>query len=171
MEAQYGRFLDMIQVVRINVPLVDVLARMPNYGKFLQELISNKHKIEQISASFLSKESFAILQNKVPPKLGDPRSFLITCNFNKAFSCNALVNLENFFAEFDEFMAMTADENSESESDTEEPPFEKITFNADYMIKTSLEEPPMDFELKPLLDNLEYAFLEEPSFLLVIKSS
>nr|GFD17075.1 reverse transcriptase domain-containing protein [Tanacetum cinerariifolium] len=30
-----------------------------------------------------------------------------------------------FFAEFDEFMAMTADENSESESDTEEPPFEK----------------------------------------------
>ncbi|GJS41181.1 reverse transcriptase domain-containing protein, partial [Tanacetum coccineum] len=36
---------------------------------------------------------------------------------------------EKLFAEFDEFMAMTADENSESESDTEEPPFEKITFN------------------------------------------
>ncbi|GJU31496.1 reverse transcriptase domain-containing protein [Tanacetum coccineum] len=32
---------------------------------------------------------------------------------------------EKLFAEFDEFMAMTADENSESESDTEEPPFEK----------------------------------------------
>ncbi|GKD56070.1 reverse transcriptase domain-containing protein [Tanacetum coccineum] len=32
---------------------------------------------------------------------------------------------EKLFAEFDEFMAMTADEKSESESDTEEPPFEK----------------------------------------------
>nr|GFB36576.1 reverse transcriptase domain-containing protein [Tanacetum cinerariifolium] len=34
---------------------------------------------------------------------------------------------EEIFTEFDEFMAMTADENSESESDIEEPPFEKIT--------------------------------------------
>ncbi|GJR82731.1 reverse transcriptase domain-containing protein [Tanacetum coccineum] len=255
------------------------------------ELISNKHKIEQISAAFLSDESSAMIQNKVPPTLGDPRSFLIPCNFNKTFSCNALADLgasinlmpyslyaklsletlkptkmsvrladrsfqypigiyenmlievgkftfpadlvileieedskvplilerpflhttdavirvkqkqlnlrvrtermifnidsamkhsysnddtcfsidvideileEDFdallnegikilhsikgtllekeiFAEFDEFMAMTANENSNSESDTEELPFEKITINADYKIKTSLE--------------------------------
>ncbi|GJW42887.1 reverse transcriptase domain-containing protein [Tanacetum coccineum] len=75
---------------------------------------------------------------------------------------------EEIFSEFDEFMAMTADENSKS--DTEEPPFEKITINIDYKIKTSLEEPPTDLELKPLLDNLEYVFLEEPSFLPVIIS-
>ncbi|GKB76100.1 reverse transcriptase domain-containing protein [Tanacetum coccineum] len=259
MEAQYGKFLDMIRAVRINVPLVDVLAGMPNYGKFLKELVNNKHKIEQIYAAFLSDESFDILQNKVPPKLGDPRSFLIPCNINKAFSCNALADLgasinlmpyslyakltletlnpikmsvrladrsfqypigidenmlvevgkftfpadfvilemeedkdfdallgegseilhsiegtileEKLITEFDEFMAMTADENSESESDTEEPPFEKITFNTDYEIKTSLEEPSTDLELKPLPDNLEYIFLEEPSFLPVIISS
>ncbi|GJX37760.1 hypothetical protein Tco_0251063 [Tanacetum coccineum] len=78
---------------------------------------------------------------------------------------------EKLFAEFDEFMAMTTDENSEFESDTEEPPFEKSTFNTDYNIKTSLEEPSMDLELKPLPNNLEYAFLEEPSFLSVIISS
>nr|GEV24205.1 reverse transcriptase domain-containing protein [Tanacetum cinerariifolium] len=193
MEAQYGKFLDTIQAVRINIPLVDVLARIPNYGKFLKELVSNKHKIKQISAAFLSDENSAILQNKVPPKLGDPRSFLIPCNFNKAFSCNALADLgasinlmsidvideiledfdalldegskilhfiegtileEKLFVEFDEFMPMTTDENSESESNTEELPFEKITFNTDYKIKTSLEEPPIDLELKHLPDNL-----------------
>ncbi|GJU91963.1 reverse transcriptase domain-containing protein [Tanacetum coccineum] len=93
MEAQYGKFLDMIRANRINVPLVDILAGMPNYGKFLKELVNNKHKIEQISAAFLSDESSAILQNKVPPKLEDPGSFLILCNFNKAFSCNALADL------------------------------------------------------------------------------
>ncbi|GKC44314.1 hypothetical protein Tco_1062036 [Tanacetum coccineum] len=93
MEAQYGKFLDIIRVVRINVPLVDVLAGMPNYGKFLKDLISNKNKIEQISATFLSDESSTMIQNKVPPKLGDPGSFLIPCNFNKALSCNALADL------------------------------------------------------------------------------
>ncbi|GJX43754.1 reverse transcriptase domain-containing protein [Tanacetum coccineum] len=272
MEAQYGKFLDMIRAVRINVPLIDVLAGMPNYGKFLKELISNKHKIKQISAAFLSDESSAMIQNKVPPKLGDPKSFLIPCNFNKTFSFNALVDLgasinlmpyslyaklsletlrptkmsirladrsfqypkqlnlgvgtermifnidsamkhsysnddtcfsidvideileedfdalldegskilhsikgtlleEEIFAEFDEFIAMTTDENSDSESETEDPPFEKITINTDYKIKTSLEEPPTDLELKPLPDNLEYVFLEEPFFLPVIISS
>nr|GEU90252.1 reverse transcriptase domain-containing protein [Tanacetum cinerariifolium] len=78
---------------------------------------------------------------------------------------------EEIFAEFDEFMAMNFDENSEFEFDTEEPPFEKITINTDYKVKTSLEEPPMDLELKPFPDNLEYVFLEEPSFLPVIISS
>ncbi|GJT53765.1 reverse transcriptase domain-containing protein [Tanacetum coccineum] len=262
---------------------------MPNYGKFLKELISNKHKIEQIPAAFLSDGSSAMIQNKVPPKLGYPESFLIPCNFTKTFSCNALADLgasinvmpyslyvklsletlkptkmsvrladrsfqypvriaenmlvevvirvkqkqlnlgvgtelvifnidfamkhsysnddtcfsidvidkileedfnalldegskilhfiegtlleEEIFTEFDEFMAMIVDENSDSESDTEEPPFKKITINTDYKIKTSLEEPPMDLELKSLPDNLEYVFLEEPSFLPVIISS
>ncbi|GKB18388.1 reverse transcriptase domain-containing protein [Tanacetum coccineum] len=78
---------------------------------------------------------------------------------------------KEIFAEFDEFMAMTTDENSDSESDTKEQPFKKITINIDYKIKTSLEEPPTDLELKPLPDNLEYVFLEEPSFLPVIISS
>nr|GEW59579.1 reverse transcriptase domain-containing protein [Tanacetum cinerariifolium] len=235
MEAQYEKFLDMIRAVRINVPLINVLARMPNYGKFLKELISNKQKVEQISDALLSDESSAMIQNKVPPKLGDPESFLIPCNFNKNFSCNALADLgasinlmpyslyaklylktlkptkmsvrladsidvideileedfdalldegskilhsiegtllvEEIFAEFDEFVAMTADKNSDSKSDTEEPPFEKITINTDYKIKTSLKQSPMNLELKPLPDNLEYVFLEEPSFLPIIISS
>ncbi|GJW17339.1 hypothetical protein Tco_0024775 [Tanacetum coccineum] len=72
---------------------------------------------------------------------------------------------EEIFLKFDEFMAMIADENFNSDSDTEDPPFEKITINTDYKIKMSLGEPPKDLELKPLPDNLEYVFLEEPSFL------
>ncbi|GKA59483.1 hypothetical protein Tco_0758796 [Tanacetum coccineum] len=78
---------------------------------------------------------------------------------------------EEIIVEFDEFMAKIADENSNSESETEDPPFEKITISTDYKIKTSLEEPPTDLELKPLPDNLEYVFLEEPSFLPIIISS
>ncbi|GKB37950.1 hypothetical protein Tco_0882892 [Tanacetum coccineum] len=75
MEARYAKFLDMIKEVRINVPLVDVLAGMPNYGKFLKDLVSNKSKMEQISDVFLTEECLAVLQNKLPPKLGDPEVF------------------------------------------------------------------------------------------------
>ncbi|GJU39432.1 hypothetical protein Tco_1192389 [Tanacetum coccineum] len=57
MEVQYGKFLDLIRAVRINIPLIDVLAGMPNYGQFLKELVNNKHKIEQISVAFLRDES------------------------------------------------------------------------------------------------------------------
>ncbi|GJY87228.1 reverse transcriptase domain-containing protein [Tanacetum coccineum] len=87
------------------------------------------------------------------------------------YSIKGTILEEKLFAEFDEFIAMTADINSESESDTKEPPFKKIILNTDYKIKTSLKEPPTDLELKPLPDNLEYVFLEEPSFLPVIISS
>ncbi|GKG04969.1 hypothetical protein Tco_0315356, partial [Tanacetum coccineum] len=54
---------------------------------------------------------------------------------------------EEIFAEFDGFMAISANENSDFEFDTEDSSFEKITINTDYKIKTSLEEPPTDLEL------------------------
>ncbi|GKF08758.1 hypothetical protein Tco_0042982 [Tanacetum coccineum] len=75
---------------------------------------------------------------------------------------------DEIFSEFDKFIALAENENYESESNTEESPFEKITINTDYKIKTSLKEPPTYLKLKPLLENLEYVFLEEPSFLPVI---
>ncbi|GJW28151.1 reverse transcriptase domain-containing protein [Tanacetum coccineum] len=58
---------------------------------------------------------------------------------------------EEFFSEFNEFIAMAEDENSKSESYTKEPPLEKITINTNYKIKTSLEEPLTNLELKLLL--------------------
>ncbi|GKB37010.1 hypothetical protein Tco_0881952, partial [Tanacetum coccineum] len=78
---------------------------------------------------------------------------------------------EEIFYEFDKFISMAKNENYDSRSDEEEQKFKKITISTDYKIKTSLEEPPTDLELKPLPDNLEYVFLEEPSFLPVIISS
>ncbi|GJT94509.1 reverse transcriptase domain-containing protein [Tanacetum coccineum] len=78
---------------------------------------------------------------------------------------------EEIFFKIDKFIAMAINENYDSESDEEELKFEKITINTDYKIKTSLKEPPTDLKLKSLPDNLEYVFLEEPSFLPVIISS
>ncbi|GKA44996.1 hypothetical protein Tco_0737792 [Tanacetum coccineum] len=183
MEAQYGKFLDMIRAVRINVSLVNVLAGMPNYGTFLKELVIENMLVEVGKFTFpvdlvlLKKEE----DSKVPIILG--RLFLHTADAILEVDFDALLDEgskilhsiegtiieEKLFVEFDEFMAMNIEEDTESE--TEEIPFEKITSNTDYKIKTSLEEPHLDLELKPLPDHLEYVFLEEPFFLLVIISS
>nr|GEV65453.1 reverse transcriptase domain-containing protein [Tanacetum cinerariifolium] len=77
----------------INTLLVDVLAGMPNYGKFLKDLVSNKSKMEQISAASLNEECSLIIQNKLLPKLGDPGSFLIPCTFSNLVECLALADL------------------------------------------------------------------------------
>nr|GEU74387.1 reverse transcriptase domain-containing protein [Tanacetum cinerariifolium] len=92
-EARYAKFLDMLKEFRINVPLVDVLASMPNYEKFLKDLVSNKSKMEQIYATFLTEECSSILQNKIPPKLGDPKSFLIPCKLANSVEYLALADL------------------------------------------------------------------------------
>ncbi|GJY49204.1 hypothetical protein Tco_0439160 [Tanacetum coccineum] len=50
---------------------------------------------------------------------------------------------EKLFVEFDEFIAMTTDENSESESDIgKNLHSKKLTFYTNYMINKSLDEPP-----------------------------
>ncbi|GJR18814.1 hypothetical protein Tco_0967341 [Tanacetum coccineum] len=77
----------------INVPLVDVLVGMPNYEKFLKDVVSNESKMEQISAAFLNEECSAIIQNKLPPKLGDPGSFLILYTLANLVECLALADL------------------------------------------------------------------------------
>ncbi|GJS75776.1 reverse transcriptase domain-containing protein [Tanacetum coccineum] len=91
-EERYAKFIDLIKEVKINIPLVDVLDGMPKYEKFLKDLVSNKSKMEQISAAFLNEECSTIIQKKLPPKLGDPGSFLIPCTFVNSVESLALAD-------------------------------------------------------------------------------
>ena len=54
---------------------------MPSYAKFLKEILTNKRKIKEHGTVMLTQECSAILQNKLPPKLKDPGSFIIPCGF------------------------------------------------------------------------------------------
>ncbi|GKF06120.1 hypothetical protein Tco_0036788, partial [Tanacetum coccineum] len=147
------------------IPLIRVKQKRLNLGVVTERMIFNidsatKHSYSNDDTCFSIDE---ILEEDFDALLDEGSKIL--------HSIEGTLLEEEIFAEYDEFMAMTTDENFDSESDTEDLPFEKITINTDYKIKTSLEEPPTDLELKPLPDNLEYVFLEEPSFLPVIISS
>ncbi|XP_071739402.1 uncharacterized protein [Rutidosis leptorrhynchoides] len=74
----------------VHVPLVDVLVGMPNYGKFLKDLMAKKGEHEQASSVFLEEEGVAILKKKdMPPKLGDPGPFIVPCRIDDSeiFMC------------------------------------------------------------------------------------
>lgn len=56
---------------------------MSSYTKFLKEILTNKRKIDKDRIMELIEECSAIIQNKMPPKLKDPGSFLIPCVIDK----------------------------------------------------------------------------------------
>ncbi|XP_061351339.1 uncharacterized protein LOC133296385 [Gastrolobium bilobum] len=74
---QHARFLEIFKKLQINIPFAEALANMPNYAKFMKELLSRKHKLQEFEIVALTKECSAIIQKKFPPKLRDPRSFNI----------------------------------------------------------------------------------------------
>ncbi|XP_010247004.1 PREDICTED: uncharacterized protein LOC104590158 [Nelumbo nucifera] len=89
LDKQFAKFLKVFQKLHINIRLLDAISQMPNYAKFLKEIISNKRKLEEFEMVKLNEECSAILQNILPPKLKDLGSFSIPCtigeiNFDKA---------------------------------------------------------------------------------------
>ncbi|GJU05026.1 reverse transcriptase domain-containing protein [Tanacetum coccineum] len=67
--------------------------------------------------------------------------------------------------EFDEFMSGNIQEDKVKDDFEKLPPIDELR------IRTSIQDPPTDLELKPLPKHLEYAFLEENSLLPVVISA
>ncbi|KAI3827869.1 hypothetical protein L1987_01957 [Smallanthus sonchifolius] len=76
---EYGTFLDMFRQLKDNLPLIETLQRMPKYGKFLKDLLSNKKKLEEGSKVSLSEQCPVVMQKKLPEKLRDSGRFMIPC--------------------------------------------------------------------------------------------
>uniref|UniRef100_A0A1U7ZJM9 Uncharacterized protein LOC104590929 n=1 Tax=Nelumbo nucifera TaxID=4432 RepID=A0A1U7ZJM9_NELNU len=69
MEKEFGKFLEIFKSLHINIPIVDALAQMPYYAKFLKEILVNKRKLGDVAIVALNEECSAILLNKLPQKL------------------------------------------------------------------------------------------------------
>ncbi|KAJ9187471.1 hypothetical protein P3X46_002926 [Hevea brasiliensis] len=63
---------------------------MPSYAKFLKDILSKKRKLEDHETVMLTEECSAIIQNKLPSKLKDPKSFIIPCNIGNVEFTGAL---------------------------------------------------------------------------------
>ena len=98
MEEQFSRFLDMFKKIEINIPSVEALAQIPNYAKFLQEILSKKRRFVEGVVSVIATCN-VVIQRSLQVKMQDPRSFTIPCTignveFKKALcDSGARINL------------------------------------------------------------------------------
>jgi len=65
---KFGKFLEILKKLQINIPFLNAISEMPSYAKFLKEILSNKRMLQEHSMVSLTEECSAILQNKLPPK-------------------------------------------------------------------------------------------------------
>ncbi|XP_061367654.1 uncharacterized protein LOC133310700 [Gastrolobium bilobum] len=53
---QYARFLDIFKKLHVNIPFAETFANMPNYAKFMKDLLSRKQKLRECQTVTLSEE-------------------------------------------------------------------------------------------------------------------
>ncbi|GJV20913.1 reverse transcriptase domain-containing protein [Tanacetum coccineum] len=90
--AQQSRFMKLFKQLRLEIGLKDALIEMPKFNKWLSTLLRNKEKLEEIAITTINAECSAIILNKVPEKLEDPRKFLISCTLQELDRTNALAD-------------------------------------------------------------------------------
>ncbi|XP_073017775.1 uncharacterized protein [Primulina eburnea] len=94
---QFAKFLEIFKKIHTNLPFADALEQMPNYAKFIKDVLSKKRNLQEFETVKLTEECSIILQKKLPQKLKDPGSFTIPCiisgnHINKAL-CDLGVNI------------------------------------------------------------------------------
>nr|GEV05777.1 hypothetical protein [Tanacetum cinerariifolium] len=84
----------MFKKLHFNISFAEALAQMLKYVKMLKDLLINKEKLIELANTPFNKNRSAVLLKKFHEKLGDPRKFLIPCDFSELEECLALADLE-----------------------------------------------------------------------------
>ena len=90
LEEQFSIFLNMFKNIKINIPFLEALTQMPQYEKFMKDILSNKRKIMEEGIVSLTAICNAVIQNTIPEKMQDPGSFTIPCKIGDADMGKAL---------------------------------------------------------------------------------
>ena len=63
---------EMLRQVKVNIPLLDMIKKVPTYEKFLKDLCTVKRGLGIEKKAFLTEQVSAIIQSKTPVKYKDP---------------------------------------------------------------------------------------------------
>nr|GEY05763.1 reverse transcriptase domain-containing protein [Tanacetum cinerariifolium] len=91
--SQMLKFLQIFQRLNFDLSFADALLYIPKFASTFKSLLSNKEKLFELANTPLTENCSADLLKKLPEKLGDPRRFLIPCDFQGLESCMALADL------------------------------------------------------------------------------
>ena len=72
---------------------MEALEQMPNYVKFLKDILARKRRLREFETVALTQECSHMLQSKIPKKVKDPGSITISCSIRTMYNGRALCDL------------------------------------------------------------------------------
>nr|GEW44359.1 reverse transcriptase domain-containing protein [Tanacetum cinerariifolium] len=88
-----AKFIEIFRDLHFELSFPDALIHMPKFAPMFKKLLNNKDKLIELTKTPLNKNCSAVVLKKLPEKLGDPRLFLIPCDFLEFDNCLALADL------------------------------------------------------------------------------
>nr|GEZ53561.1 reverse transcriptase domain-containing protein [Tanacetum cinerariifolium] len=88
-----AKFMEIFRDLHFELSLADALIHMPKFAPMFKKLLNNKDKLIELTNTPLNENCSAVVLKKLPEKLGDPRRFLIPCDFTGFDNCLALADL------------------------------------------------------------------------------
>nr|GFB15570.1 reverse transcriptase domain-containing protein [Tanacetum cinerariifolium] len=88
-----AKFMEIFRDLHVELSFADALVHMPKFAPMLKKLLNNKNKLIELTKTPLNKNCSAVVLKKLPEKLGDPKRFLIPCDFLEFDNCLALADL------------------------------------------------------------------------------
>nr|GEU78823.1 reverse transcriptase domain-containing protein [Tanacetum cinerariifolium] len=88
-----AKFMEIFRDLHFELSFADALIHMPKFAPMFKKLLNNKDKLIELTKIPLNENCFAVVLKKLPKKLGDPRRFLIPCDFSEFDNFLALADL------------------------------------------------------------------------------
>ena len=92
MDEQFGKFVEVIQKLYINIPLLDAI-QVPTYAKYLKDILNNKRPLPTTEVIKLTEECSAAILNTTPVKKKDLGCPTIDCSIVSQNFENVLCDL------------------------------------------------------------------------------
>jgi hypothetical protein len=91
-DEQFSKFVEVIQKLYVNIPLLDVI-QVPTYAKYIRDILNKKIPLPSTEVIKLTEECSAAILNKLPEKKKDPGCLTIDCSIGNQYFNNALCDL------------------------------------------------------------------------------
>ena len=88
-----NELLEVFNKVEINIPLLELICKVPVYARFLKDLCTKKKRLEEYEVYKIEGHMSSMIQHNMPPKKKDPGSFTIRCQIGNTHLKGALMDL------------------------------------------------------------------------------
>ena len=91
-DEQFGKFVELIKKLYVNIPLLDAM-QVPTYDKYIKGILGNKRTLPTTEVVQLTEECSAAMLDPLLEKKKDPGCPTITCSIGTQHFSNALCDL------------------------------------------------------------------------------